>query len=70
MTTRAGGSDMDILYGHVWYLKDGKFLEAWMGTLKVRTAFQDIPSLLSKIMDRTKGIDYNYIRKLIPYNIN
>lgn len=45
MTTRAGGTGIDMLYGHVWYLKDGKFLEAWMGTLKERTAFQDILSL-------------------------
>lgn len=45
MTTRAGGSGMDIFYGHVWYLKDSKFVEAWMGTLKERTAFQDILNL-------------------------
>ncbi|MGV8983795.1 hypothetical protein [Clostridium sp.] len=45
MTTRNGGSGMDILYGHVWYLKDSKFVEAWMGTLKERTAFQDILDL-------------------------
>ena len=45
MTTRAGGSGMDIFYGHVWYLKDSKFVDAWMGTLKERTAFQDILSL-------------------------
>ena len=45
MTTRAGGSGIDIFYGHVWYLKDGKFVDAWMGTLKERTAFQDILNL-------------------------
>ncbi|MBU3188370.1 hypothetical protein K9O30_03215 [Clostridium bowmanii] len=45
MTTRAGGSGMDIFYGHVWYLKDSKFVEAWIGTLKERTAFQDILGL-------------------------
>jgi hypothetical protein len=45
MTIRAGGSGMDIFYGHVWYLKDSKFVEAWMGTLKERTAFQDILDL-------------------------
>jgi len=45
MTTRAGGTGLDIFYGHVWYLKDGKFIEAWMGTLKERTAFQDILNL-------------------------
>ena len=45
MTTRAGGTGIDILYGHVWYLKDSKFVEAWMGTLKERTAFQDILNL-------------------------
>jgi hypothetical protein len=45
MTIRAGGSGMDILYGNVWYLKDGKFVEAWMGTLKERSAFQDILNL-------------------------
>ena len=45
MTTRAGGSGIDIFYGLVWYLKDGKFVEAWMGTLKERTAFQDILNL-------------------------
>ncbi|MBK5240335.1 hypothetical protein [Clostridium sp.] len=45
MTTRSGGSGMDVFHGHVWYLKDRKFVEAWMGTLKERTAFQDILSL-------------------------
>jgi len=45
MTTRSGGTGIDILYGHVWYLKDGKFIEAWMGTLKEREAFQDILNL-------------------------
>lgn len=45
MTTRAGGSGIDIFYGHVWYLKDGKFVDAWLGTLKERTAFQDILNL-------------------------
>ena len=45
MTTRAGGTGIDIFYGHVWYLKDAKFVEAWMGTLKERTAFQDILNL-------------------------
>ena len=45
MTTRAGGSGMDIFYGHVWYLKDSKFVDAWMGTLKERTAFHDILNL-------------------------
>jgi len=24
MTTRAGGSGIDIFHGHVWYLKDSK----------------------------------------------
>ncbi len=45
MTTRSGGSGVDILHGHLWYLKDGKFVEAWMGNLKERSAFQDILSL-------------------------
>jgi hypothetical protein len=45
MTTRSGGSGVDIFYGHIWYLRGGKFVEAWMGTLKERTAFQDILNL-------------------------
>ncbi|MGH4125456.1 MAG: hypothetical protein ACREV6_21285 [Clostridium sp.] len=45
MTTRSGGLGIDIFYGHVWYLKDSKFVEAWMGTLKERTVFQDILDL-------------------------
>lgn len=45
MTIRSGGSGVDIFYGLVWYLKDGKFVEAWLGTLKERTAFQDILDL-------------------------
>ena len=45
MTSRAGGTGMDIFYGHVWYLKDSKFVEAWMGKLKEREAFKDILNL-------------------------
>lgn len=39
MTTRTGGSGLDELTAHLWYLKEGKFVEAWEGTLKERTFF-------------------------------
>jgi hypothetical protein len=37
---RGGGLGLDIFTAYLWYLKDGKFVEAWKGTLKERTSFQ------------------------------
>jgi hypothetical protein len=36
-----GGSGLDEYIAHLWYLKDGKFVEAWKGILKEQSAFQD-----------------------------
>lgn len=38
---RSGGSGVDIYTAHLWYLKEGKFIEAWEGTVKERSFFQD-----------------------------
>lgn len=40
LTELSGGSDLSILTAHLWYLKDGKFIEAWKGTLKEQSVFQ------------------------------
>lgn len=41
LTELSGGSDLSILTAHLWYMKDGKFIEAWKGKLKEESVFQD-----------------------------
>lgn len=40
LTERTGGSDLDTYIAHLWYLKEGIFIEAWKGTLEERSFFQ------------------------------
>ncbi|GIO83134.1 hypothetical protein J25TS5_00660 [Paenibacillus faecis] len=35
---RTGGTGIDVKYAHLWYVKDGKWVEAWKGVLKERNA--------------------------------
>ncbi|MCR4441208.1 MAG: hypothetical protein QHH10_04055 [Peptococcaceae bacterium] len=37
LVTRTGGTGLDVFTGHLWYLKQGKFIEAWQGTVKERS---------------------------------
>lgn len=40
LTERSGGVDLDVYTTHLWYLKEGKFIETWEGTVKERSVFQ------------------------------
>jgi hypothetical protein len=40
LAERGGGSGLDVYTAHLWYLKDGKFVEAWKWILKERSVFQ------------------------------
>jgi hypothetical protein len=43
IVTRTGGTGVDVLEAHLMYMSDtGVWKEAWKGTLKARSAFQDI----------------------------
>lgn len=37
LVTRTGGTGVDVFTVHLWYFEQGKFKEAWQGTLKERS---------------------------------
>ncbi|TCO67710.1 hypothetical protein [Marinisporobacter balticus] len=41
IVTRTGGTGIDIYKVYLWYIEQGKFIEAWQGILKDRSSFRD-----------------------------
>lgn len=44
--SRTGGTGVDTYETHLWYLDQGKYVEAWKGKLQDRSIFQGIYSLV------------------------
>ena len=40
LVTRTGGTGARVIYAHLWYMEDGRYVELWRGTLEEMSAFQ------------------------------
>lgn len=38
---RTGGTGVDVLTSHLWYIENGEFIKAWDGILKSRSTYKD-----------------------------
>ncbi len=49
LVTRTGGTGVDVFTDHLWYIEQGKFKEAWQGTIKERSMMSGPETFYMKV---------------------